>query len=272
MLFFALRILLQHGGKKLLKVKTKSGKLPIDMTESNDMIQLLENPPDGATNKRRYKNLSSSFQESSQQSMILSQNSYCGDITWQPSPEIYSEILDSECRKLYVCRNELLKYVVTVLHLLQSYVEAKNLKVLRSICRQHSEGLIDLTIDVDVNEVVKNQQVHQLEGGLNCVKTTGSKAPVVDNITKPRLSRTVKSKKPPADVSHDTVKIESSSPRPLDPIDVLEEDMDSFKELKYHVRGFESHLRRLWENGSDDTVLEDAVKMYVTTMRSLHVD
>ncbi|KAK3599824.1 hypothetical protein CHS0354_022391 [Potamilus streckersoni] len=204
------RLLLQHGGTKLLSSKTALNFTPVDLASSEEMFQLLSSfQVSTHRNFQRIDSLNSS------QDSITSTD----DIrTNPPSEQLYEEALQFNGTKLHATKKDILNYIDIVTCLFVSYVEAAELVQVKST----------------IPKVAKNSSISRCmhKAAIQLRQATGLAEANSQNIE--------------ATLSKTETKLERLKMLyPLEDVQILKQDIRTVSKLGDYLEMFQSHLIKI---------------------------
>ncbi|XP_050401967.1 SMC5-SMC6 complex localization factor protein 1 [Patella vulgata] len=114
------QLLIKHGGNRILEVKTKSGKLPVDFAQTEELRKLLS--PNNETG-------------SCSQDSVTSIDSR---LDWLPTDYLYQEILNNGNNTRVTTVKDCVKFISLIQFLTTSYIATHRLQLLHETLKLHT--------------------------------------------------------------------------------------------------------------------------------------
>ncbi|KAK6188092.1 hypothetical protein SNE40_004350 [Patella caerulea] len=114
------QLLIKHGGNRILEVKTKSGQLPVDLAQTEELRKLLS--PSNETG-------------SCSQDSVTSIDSR---LDWLPTDYLYQEILNNGNNTRVTTVKDCVKFIILIQSLTTSYIATHRLQLLHETLKLHT--------------------------------------------------------------------------------------------------------------------------------------
>ena len=189
--------------------------------------------------------------------------------TYQPTREIYTNVLATQ----YAESAQLKQYVVLVFYLLKNYLELHDLIQIFLTCRSHEEGTTDLRNLVSEKDLSDFSVTGKKLNNEKQLLMNNKENLALDKIQEvsERGRRKRQTKASLAKTKTDSLSQKQEVPMPRDYSKALIEDVEIYRELKFHIRGFRSHLKMISLKKDSKEAFDCQLRLLLLAMRALYV-